>query len=125
MLTAAAFAEILVGATQDVGAPCCSKPQAVCFRSLSELMIEKPPISSTSTLIFVCGGPLEPPRVSSALPEAESDAALARFRDETSLALPWGGGGGGGGGATVFVFFFTFFVFAFFWVTLELLLLLP
>ena len=71
--------------------------------------------------VFVCGGPLEPPRVSSALPEAESDAALARFRDETSLVLPWGGGGGG---ATVFVFFFAFFVFAFFWVTLELLLLL-
>ena len=25
---------------QDVGAPCCSKPQVVCFRSLAELKIE-------------------------------------------------------------------------------------
>ena len=36
--------------SQDVGAPFCSKPQAVCFRSLDELTIENPPTSST--LIF-------------------------------------------------------------------------
>ena len=36
--------------SQDVGGPCCNKPQAVCFRSLAELTIENPPISSTFTL---------------------------------------------------------------------------
>ena len=97
-----------------MGAPCCSKPQAVCFRSLAELTIENPPTSST--LIFVCGGPLEPPSVSSSLSESEPDAALARFRDGPPLVLPRGGGGCG---ATA-IFFFVFFVFffAFFWVAL-------
>ena len=35
--------------SQDVGGPCRNKPQAVCFRSLAELTIENPPISSTFT----------------------------------------------------------------------------
>ena len=35
--------------SQDVGGPCCNKPQAVCFRLLAELTIENPPISSTFT----------------------------------------------------------------------------
>ena len=93
----------------------------MCFRSLAELTIENPPTSST--LIFVCGGPLEPPRVSSSLSESEPDTALARLRDGPPLVLPRGGGGGGGCGATVFFFvFFVFFFFDFFWVALELLL---
>ena len=83
--------------------------------------MEKPPISST--LIFVCGGPLlEPLRVSSSLSELEPDAALARFRDGPPLVLSRGGGGGGCGATVFLVFFFFFFVFAFFWVALELLL---
>ena len=55
----------------------------MCFRLLAELMIEKPPISSTSTstLAFVCGGPLSSLRVSSSSSPSESvEAALARFR---------------------------------------------
>ena len=108
-----------------MGAPCCTK-HAVCFRSLAELTIEKPPISSTSTLTFVCGGPLlEPPRVSSSLSELEPDAALARFRDGPPLVLPRGGGGGGCGATVFLVFVFAFvfvFFFAFFFVALELLL---
>ena len=63
------------------------------FRLLAELTIEKPPISST--LIFVCGGPLELLRVSSSLSGSEPDVvdALARFRDWPPFVLPRGGRG--------------------------------
>ena len=70
-------------------APRVSKPHAVCVRSLAELTIENPPISST--LIFVCGGPLEPPRVSSSLSESEPGVALVRFREGPPVVLPSGG----------------------------------
>ena len=49
--------------SQDVGGPCWTRPQAVCERSLAALTIENPPTSSTLT--FVCGGPLESLRMSS------------------------------------------------------------
>ena len=65
--------------SQDVGGPCWTRPQAVCERSLAALTIENPPTSSTLT--FVCGGPLESLRMSSSLSELEPDDGLARFRD--------------------------------------------
>ena len=65
--------------SQDVGGPCWTRPQAVCERSLAALTIENPPTSSTLT--FVCGGPLESLRMSSSLSEFEPDDGLARFRD--------------------------------------------
>ena len=62
--------------TQDVGGPCLSRKQAVCARLLSELMIENPPTSSTSTFAFVRSGPLlETSTPRSAL------GSLALFRD--------------------------------------------
>ena len=72
------YAGTMASVAQDIGGPCLSRPQAVCERSLAALMIENPPISSTSTSTFTfvrSGSLLDASRSPSA------SGALALFRD--------------------------------------------